>query len=196
VKHETLSLIPPQFECPLPPLQPATFPPAMREPPPPALDQFDLDEHFASEKQRLAQLANKCTDNDDLDYFIRESGEILGVTAQLQARAGGGPPAAPSAKDVLHFIFKNVVNFKRVNPLAEEAAHDGGNGNGNGGNGGGGGDYYGNGNGGGEGKHDGGSDRQVFSFDDSDRQLRPAHLPSMMGRPAGESGANTEWGHK
>ena len=60
----------------------------------------------------------------------------------------------------------------------------------------GGGDYYGNGNGGGEGKHDGGSDRQVFSFDDSDRQLRPAHLPSMMGRPAGESGANTEWGHK
>lgn len=39
VKHEPLSLIPPQFVCPLPPLQPAVFPPTMREPPPPALDQ-------------------------------------------------------------------------------------------------------------------------------------------------------------
>jgi len=60
VKHEPLSLIPPQFETPLPPLQPAVFPPTLRELPPPALDQFDLDEHFASEKIRLAQLTNKC----------------------------------------------------------------------------------------------------------------------------------------
>jgi len=35
VKHELLTLIPPQFEAPLPPLQPAVFPPALREPPPP-----------------------------------------------------------------------------------------------------------------------------------------------------------------
>ena len=56
VKHETLTLIPPQFECPLPPLQPAVFPPTLREPPPPALDQFDLDEEFAPEKIRLAQV--------------------------------------------------------------------------------------------------------------------------------------------
>jgi intraflagellar transport protein 52 len=28
----------------------------MREPPPPALDQFDLDEHFAKEGLRLAQV--------------------------------------------------------------------------------------------------------------------------------------------
>ena len=52
VKHEPLSLIPPQFECPLPPLNPAVFPPALRELPPPALDQYDLDEHFASPRQR------------------------------------------------------------------------------------------------------------------------------------------------
>ena len=39
VKHEPLSLIPPQFEHPLPPLNPAVFPPALRELPPPALDQ-------------------------------------------------------------------------------------------------------------------------------------------------------------
>ena len=60
VKHEPLALIQPQFETPLPPLTPAVFPPAMRDPPPPALDQFDLDEQFASERVRLAQLTNKC----------------------------------------------------------------------------------------------------------------------------------------
>ena len=54
VDHEPLSLIPPQFEQPLPPLQPAVFPPSLREPPPPALDLFDLDEQFASEKVRAA----------------------------------------------------------------------------------------------------------------------------------------------
>ena len=59
VKHEPLSLIPPQFETPLPPLQPAVFPPILRELPPPALDLFDLDEHFASDTARLAQLTNK-----------------------------------------------------------------------------------------------------------------------------------------
>ena len=56
VKHEPLSLIPPQFEHPLPPLQPAVFPPSLREPPPPALDLFDLDDQFASDKVRLAHL--------------------------------------------------------------------------------------------------------------------------------------------
>jgi len=36
------------------------FPPSFRELPPPKLDLFDLDEHFTSEKARLAQLTNKC----------------------------------------------------------------------------------------------------------------------------------------
>ena len=74
VKHEPLSLIPPQFEQPLPPLNPAVFPPSLREPPGPSLELFDLDEHFATEKVRLAYLANKCNDAESatLDYFIRE----------------------------------------------------------------------------------------------------------------------------
>jgi hypothetical protein len=50
VKKGGLALIPPQFEAPLPPLTPATFPPAIREPPPPPLELFDLDELFASEQ--------------------------------------------------------------------------------------------------------------------------------------------------
>ena len=53
VPHDPLTLIPPQFECPMPKLSPATFPPAMREPAPPALDQFDLDEHFAKEGEHF-----------------------------------------------------------------------------------------------------------------------------------------------
>ena len=107
VPHEPLTLIPPQFECPLPKLQPATFPPAMREPPPPALDQFDLDEHFASPTIRLAQLTNKCTGGtDDLEYYIAESGDILGVTNEL-------PFGERSAKHILFYIFKSIVNFKK-----------------------------------------------------------------------------------
>uniref|UniRef100_A0A8C3AF02 Intraflagellar transport 52 homolog (Chlamydomonas) n=1 Tax=Cyclopterus lumpus TaxID=8103 RepID=A0A8C3AF02_CYCLU len=60
VKDEPLQLIAPHFETPLPQLQPAVFPPALSELPPPMLDLFDLDEAFSSEKVRLAQLTNKC----------------------------------------------------------------------------------------------------------------------------------------
>jgi intraflagellar transport protein 52 len=107
VPHETLTLIPPQFECPLPKLNAATFPPAMREPAPPALDQFDLDEHFAKEGLRLAQLTNKCTSGeDDLEYYIAESGEILGVMQDL-------PYGERSAKHILFHIFRQIVEFKK-----------------------------------------------------------------------------------
>jgi len=119
VKHEPLTLIPPQFELPLPPLVPAVFAPAIREPPPPALDQFDLDEHFASEKVRLAQLTNKCG-NDDLEYYIKEAGEILSVSQQL-------PQDQRSAKHVLFHIFQKLVNFKKLNQ--EDAARGPGGGN-------------------------------------------------------------------
>jgi hypothetical protein len=44
--HSGLTLPKPQFECPRPPLRMATFPPDIRQPPPPALELFDLDECF------------------------------------------------------------------------------------------------------------------------------------------------------
>lgn len=107
VPHEALTLIPPQFECPLPKLSPATFPPTMREPFPPALDQFDLDEHFAKENIRLSQLTNKCSNGEeDLEYYIAESGDILGVTKDL-------PFGERSAKHILLHIFKQLVDFKK-----------------------------------------------------------------------------------
>ncbi|KAJ1334325.1 hypothetical protein BSLG_008160 [Batrachochytrium salamandrivorans] len=64
------------FETPLPPLLPAVFPPKLKDLPPPSLDLFDLDEQFASEKARLAHITNKCH-NDDLEYYIRECGNIM-----------------------------------------------------------------------------------------------------------------------
>jgi intraflagellar transport protein 52 len=42
VKHEPLRLITPQFETPLPPFQPAVFPPSFRELTNPQLELFDL----------------------------------------------------------------------------------------------------------------------------------------------------------
>lgn len=83
------------------------FPPTLREPPPPALDQFDLDEHFASESLRLAQLTNKCSD-DDLEYYVKESADILGILPKLD-------PERNDAKHVLEFIFQKIVNFKKLN---------------------------------------------------------------------------------
>lgn len=53
VKHEPLTLIVPEFETPMLGLQPAVFPPIVRELPPPPLELFDLDEEFASEKYKI-----------------------------------------------------------------------------------------------------------------------------------------------
>ena len=123
VKHEPLSLIPPQFETPLPPLSPAVFPPNLREPGLPALDLFDLDEHFAGEKVQLAQITNKCSD-DDLAYYIKECGQILGVSADVsQAQHERSESINRNAmndtqrdeydaKTVLECIFAKIVKFK------------------------------------------------------------------------------------
>ncbi|KAF5828565.1 osm-6-like protein [Dunaliella salina] len=102
VKKAPLTLIPPQFETPLPPLQPAVFPPAIREPPPPALELFDLDDSFASEHNRLAYLTNKCFGDADLEYYIAEAGHILG----LKLEEGQG------ARHVLSEVFQRVANWK------------------------------------------------------------------------------------
>lgn len=107
VKHETLSLITPQFETPLPPLEPSVFPPQFRELPGPALDLFDLDESFSSERARMAQLTNKCTD-EDLEYYVRECGDILGVLNKL-------PVESRDAKHILEHVFAQVVEFKKLN---------------------------------------------------------------------------------
>ena len=80
----------------------ATFPPILLEPNPPALELFDLDEEYASERTRLAQLANKCTDND-IEFYILEAGKVLGFNDQ-------------SAKHVLKQIVSQLIQWKMLNP--------------------------------------------------------------------------------
>jgi intraflagellar transport protein 52 len=104
--HEPLKLIKPQFETPLPPLQPAVFPPTFRELSKPALELFDLDDAFSSIPTRLTQIANKCTDND-LEYYIRECGLLLGISETITG--------TKSAKSVLEYMFAKIVEFKKVN---------------------------------------------------------------------------------
>jgi len=116
VKHEPLTLIQPEFQAPLPPRLPATFDPTHRELPPPSLDLFDLDDKFAPEKSRLSMLTNKCKDKDreNLEFFICEGAEIMGVTKKLRSPRNRDPRA------LLDHIFRQIVQCKKSS--AEEQA--------------------------------------------------------------------------
>ena len=107
VKHEILGIIPPQFETPLPPLQLAVFDPIIKDFPVPNLELFDLDEQFASEKIKLAQMTNKCTD-EDLEYYILQCSDILGISSKIDNKN--------DPKAVLAYVMKSLINFKRLNP--------------------------------------------------------------------------------
>ncbi|XP_022671557.1 intraflagellar transport protein 52 homolog isoform X3 [Varroa jacobsoni] len=106
IKHEPLGLIRPHFDSPFPPLIPSVFPPQFRALKDPGLELFDLDEEFSSQMERLAQLTNRCTD-DDLDYYILEAGEILGVFQNSSVKR--------QAAAVLDHIFTQVCEFKKLN---------------------------------------------------------------------------------
>jgi hypothetical protein len=54
----------------------------------------------------MAQLTNKCTD-DDVEYYIKECGDILGVSSQVNN------PDDPKA--ILHYIFQEIVKYKSSN---------------------------------------------------------------------------------
>ncbi|XP_014215048.1 intraflagellar transport protein 52 homolog [Copidosoma floridanum] len=108
VKHEPLSLIAPNFETPLPPVQPSVFPPTFQELPPPALELYDLDEAFSSNYLKLSQLTNKyVTDTDatserELDYYIREFGAIM-LISNFETL---------TAKEILNHVFLKISNYK------------------------------------------------------------------------------------
>ena len=107
VKHEILGIIPPQFETPLPPLQLAVFDPIIKDFPVPNLELFDLDEQFASEKIKLAQTTNKCTD-EDLEFYILQCADILGISGKIDNKN--------DPKAVLAYVMKSLINFKKLNP--------------------------------------------------------------------------------
>ncbi|KAL1463768.1 hypothetical protein WDU94_015489 [Cyamophila willieti] len=112
VRHEPLTLIPPQFESPLPSLRPALFPPSFRDLPVPHLELFDLEEELASPRARLGALASKYTGGrgfskptqggetgPDLEYYIHEAGLVVNV------KQGG-------AREVLRSVVQRIVEFK------------------------------------------------------------------------------------
>ena len=49
---------------------------------------------------------NKCND-EDLDYYIKECSDILGITGKLENKN--------DPKAILSFVFKQLVNFKKLN---------------------------------------------------------------------------------
>jgi intraflagellar transport protein 52 len=87
----------------MPLLQAAVVPPTLKELPAPSLELFDLDKQFASEKIKMAQLTNKCVD-DDIEYYIKECGDILGVSSQINN--------PDDSKAILHYIFQEIVKYK------------------------------------------------------------------------------------
>ncbi|CAH0696223.1 unnamed protein product [Spodoptera exigua] len=124
VKHEPLRLIAPQFETPFPPLQLAVFPPTFREPPPPPLELFDLDEAFSSERSQLARLANKCLQphssrmaqgdgrqlESELEYFVRECGRVVRLSKAVPTDEG------PAGKLILHQLAVQLATYKKIAP--------------------------------------------------------------------------------
>jgi len=54
------------------------------------------------------------TDND-LEYFVRECGDILGISSKL-------PVNKRSAKDVLQYVFQHVVECKKLNQASDAAS--------------------------------------------------------------------------
>ncbi|XP_013144760.1 PREDICTED: intraflagellar transport protein 52 homolog [Papilio polytes] len=105
---------------------PATvFAPRFREPPPPPLELFDLDEALSSERAQLARLANKCLQPEsekmaqgdssqlesELEYFIRECGRVVRLSRALAD--------APSARAILHQLMVQLAAFKKIAPREE-----------------------------------------------------------------------------
>ncbi|KAJ3342402.1 Intraflagellar transport protein 52 [Gonapodya sp. JEL0774] len=128
-----LTLIHPTFETPLPALQPAVFPPVLREPPPPPLELFDLDEEFMEWGQRLGEIGGKCT-NLDLEYYILACGDILGVSEKLwtsgvsdeKPSVGAKGDPEQDARKVLEHVLKALVAWKRNDIGLMVAADNGG----------------------------------------------------------------------
>eukprot|EP00887_Chlorella_sp_A99_P001106 scaffold14.g1106.t1 len=106
VPRKRLQLWRPELEVPFPPLQPAVFPPMLREPPPPPLELFDLDEEFAGHLERLSRITARYMSRggplgaQQLEEYIRECGALLG----LRSARGGGASAKEQLAEVLHAV--------------------------------------------------------------------------------------------
>ncbi len=144
VKHEQLTLITPQFETPLPPLHPAVrvFSLALMSRCSPQHSASPRALHLISSILTIAfppsesvwhnlltnvslQLSVLTAGNeDDLEYFVRECGEIFGIKPKTEA-------GTFNAKHVLEVVLREVcgciwlcltrkiANFKKINQDAK-----------------------------------------------------------------------------
>lgn len=91
------------------------FQPIFSELQPPALELFDLDEAFSSDRAQLTQLTNKCMaiaeeskimpDEKELEYFIKECGRILGVHQDGHQM---------TSKDILYEMCVKIAKYKKL----------------------------------------------------------------------------------
>lgn len=89
-----LGLIAPAFDAPLPRPVGAVFPPAPREPPPPGLELFDLDDAFATTQVRAAARARAGTARDGLPGS-RRGAQRAHVPVRVCRCTRAAPPPAP-----------------------------------------------------------------------------------------------------
>ena len=64
-----------------------------------------LREKITYYRVKLAQVTNKCT-NEDLDYFVKECGDILGVSEKVNKN---------DAKAIIGHVLEQLINFKKLN---------------------------------------------------------------------------------
>ena len=69
--------------------------------------------HRTKKRKRKIDLARfLCSlgTEDDLEYYVRECGDILGVSSKL-------PSSVRDAKHILDYIFHQIVEFKKLNQV-------------------------------------------------------------------------------
>lgn len=136
-----LTLIKPQFEVPLPPLQPAVFLPTFLEPMPPKLELFDIDNELQSTEMRLVNFFNKINGNKgkddstedskdkDLEIYVQGCAEILGIVDKVNKNdeqstddtytdSDDQPPSTltqtQKCMKILHIVANELINAKTM----------------------------------------------------------------------------------
>lgn len=79
------------------------------------MELYDLDEAFSSDRLQLTQFTNKClaaaekskapVNEKELEYFVRECGQILKVVNESQNM---------NAKEILNMMSTQIAQYKKI----------------------------------------------------------------------------------
>ncbi|KAF7631148.1 Intraflagellar transport protein 52 [Meloidogyne graminicola] len=113
LKYEPLTLVIPTFQVPMPPYQPAVFPPQFRELPQPQLElinvTFDLQLRM---KFSSRSLQTDVSTENELDMYIREASEILGIN-KILAEVLTGNDQKITSKRILDYVTRSLLEWKK-----------------------------------------------------------------------------------